>query len=204
MTQNTPAWDRIASKADEFFHENGTENVSMREILRASEQGNMSAINYHFGGREGLMLAVFRRRREALGKDRGAYLDKIEAEGRGGEIRALVEASVTPLVNHVRDSPRNSDYARFAARMTPRVDFGSRGMDEMTAADRRVLSGLRQSLSHLPAEVVSDRLDTAFSMILGVLCTYEVRREEGLIRGPDTVDALGETLIDMVTAGLTA
>lgn len=204
MTQDTSAQELIARVADRAFHEHGTERVSVRDILREAEQGNMSAVNYHFGGRDGLLRAVFRRRRERLNVDRTAYLDKAEAEGRGGDVRALVEASVYPHAKLVRESPRESDFARFAARMAPRVDYSSRAVDELQSADQRVIRGLQQALSNLPEDVVDNRIDTAFTMILGVLSAYEVRREEGLTHGPEDFDTLAETLIDMVTAGLTA
>lgn len=175
----------------------------MRDILRGSEQANMSAIKYHFGGRDGLMRAVFRRRRERLNIARSSYLDKIEAEGRGSEVRALVGAAVYPHADLIRDSPRESDYARFAARMTPRVDYSSRSIDDLLSADQRVIRGLRTALADLPEDVLDNRIDIAFNMVSGVLAAYEIRREEGLRHGPESLDVLAETLIDMVTSGLT-
>ena len=204
MSQNTSASERIASVADRSFYERGTDRVSVRDILKEAAQGDMSAINYHFGGRDGLLQAVFRRRRERLNGDRNAYLDKAEAEGRGSEVRALVEASVYPHAKLVRESPPQSDFARFAARMAPRVDYSSGAVDDLQSADQRVIRGLRHALKDLPENVLDNRIDTAFNMILGVLAAYEVRREEGLTHGPEDFDTLAETLIDMVTAGLTA
>ncbi|WP_182358458.1 TetR family transcriptional regulator [Tomitella gaofuii] len=204
MTQDTPAPERIASVADRAFFEQGTENVSLRDILREAEQSNMSAVKYYFGSRDGLLRAVFRRRRARMSATRNVLLDRLEVEGRAGDVRALIEVSVLPHAQYLREAPPASDYARFAARMTPRVDYSSDDVDHLEPADQRIIRSLRHALSGLPADVVDARIDTAFQMIVGAFAAYEARREEGLDYGPRTLDALSTTLVDMVTAGLTA
>lgn len=204
MTQDTPASERIASVADRAFFEHGTDNVSLRDILREAEQSNMSAVKYYFGSRDGLLRAVFRRRRAKMNATRDALLDALEREGRMSDVRALIEVSVFPHAQYLREAPPSSDYARFAARMTPRVDYTSADVDKLESADQRIIHGLRRALHDLPADVLDARIDTAFQMIVGVFAAYEARREEGLAYGPCTLDELSTTVIDMVTAGLTA
>ncbi|MCY1296682.1 Bacterial regulatory protein, tetR family [compost metagenome] len=47
--------------AEVLFAERGIEAVSLREIVSESGQRNSSAVKYHFGTREDLILAVIAR-----------------------------------------------------------------------------------------------------------------------------------------------
>ena len=46
--------------AEALFAERGLDGVTTREILDAAGQKNQSALQYHFGSREGLILALVR------------------------------------------------------------------------------------------------------------------------------------------------
>ncbi|CAM3023848.1 hypothetical protein RHDE110596_12740 [Prescottella defluvii] len=136
---------------------------------------------------------------------RTEFLDAAAAEGRDLGVRGLVEAVVYPIADHVRGALPHSDFARYAARMTPRIDYNSDScVATLDPADQRTIAGFRQALAHLPGTVAADRIDTAFNMIVGAFAVYETRNEESLDHGPASLDALAETLVDMVTAGLTA
>ena len=45
--------------AERLIAEHGSAIVSLRQITEAAGVSNTSAINYHFGSREALLLAVF-------------------------------------------------------------------------------------------------------------------------------------------------
>lgn len=53
---------QILDAAERLFLKDGFESVSNRAILRESGQRNLGALEYHFGGREGLLLAIEERR----------------------------------------------------------------------------------------------------------------------------------------------
>ena len=53
--------DRILDAAEAAFMRYGFEGASMRTITAAAGV-NLAAANYHFGSKEGLLCAVFRRR----------------------------------------------------------------------------------------------------------------------------------------------
>ena len=71
--------DRILDAAEALFVEHGFEGTSMRVITR-SAQANLAAVNYHFGSKDALIQAVFRRRLTALNEARLAALDQLEAQ----------------------------------------------------------------------------------------------------------------------------
>ena len=49
---------KIIAVAEKLFAECGVDGVSLNEVTRASGQRNKSALTYHFGSKEGLMLAM--------------------------------------------------------------------------------------------------------------------------------------------------
>ena len=52
--------DRILDAAERLFVEHGFEGTSMRMITGAAN-ANLAAVNYHFGSKDALIQAVFRR-----------------------------------------------------------------------------------------------------------------------------------------------
>ena len=52
----------IIETAEKMFLEQGIDAVSDRAILREAGQRNLSALKYHFGGRDGLISAIRERR----------------------------------------------------------------------------------------------------------------------------------------------
>ena len=81
---------RILDAAEELFMLHGFEGTSMR-LLTSSAGVNLAAVNYHFGSKDALIEAVFRRRLDPMNAARIAALDKLQAEAGG---RALSSALV--------------------------------------------------------------------------------------------------------------
>ncbi len=71
--------EKLIDTARQLFAERGVEHVSLREIARAAEQGNVSALQYHFGDREGLLRSVLEPYHQEVDARRNALLDHLEA-----------------------------------------------------------------------------------------------------------------------------
>ena len=69
---------RIMDHAERLFGLHGFSGTSLRMISTAAE-ANLAAVNYHFGTKESLFLAVFRRMFEVLNRERIELLDELEA-----------------------------------------------------------------------------------------------------------------------------
>ena len=69
---------RILDAAEELFMQHGFEGTSMR-TLTAKASVNLAAVNYHFGSKDALIEAVFRRRLDPMNSARIAELDRLEA-----------------------------------------------------------------------------------------------------------------------------
>lgn len=197
--------DAIVRTADRMFTESGVEEVSMRAVAAESGQRNISAIQYHFGGREGLFDAVFHRRSMGLSERRGEYLAQIDGAGRGEDVRALIEAAVLPLAEHVRDASVGSDYARFAARMTRGVDFATCGPDLVGEASYEILVRLTRVLASLSAEDAALRVGMVMNMMVAVLAAYEERCErDATARASGYFETMTSHLIDMLAGAMEA
>ena len=86
-TRSSSTRDTILDAAEQLFAHQGHDNTSMREITRAADV-NLSAVNYHFGSKDGLVQAVFQRRLSALNLERLSILNELEANAAGEPLRA--------------------------------------------------------------------------------------------------------------------
>ncbi|MEA3193077.1 MAG: hypothetical protein QOD26_1410, partial [Betaproteobacteria bacterium] len=96
---------RILDAAEELFMQHGFGGTSMRH-LTSNAGVNLAAVNYHFGSKDALIEAVFRRRLDPLNAARIAQLDALEAEagGRPIEPEALIRAFISPGLSMTEDT----------------------------------------------------------------------------------------------------
>ena len=73
---------RILDTAEGLFAEHGFPATSMRDITNAAGV-NLAAINYHFGSKESLLIAVLQRRTLPINIARLSRLDALEAAAAG-------------------------------------------------------------------------------------------------------------------------
>src|SRR5512147_418953 len=73
---------RILDAAEELFMLHGFEGTSMR-LLTAKAGANLAAVNYHFGSKDALIEAVFRRRLDPMNTARIAELERLEKDSAG-------------------------------------------------------------------------------------------------------------------------
>lgn len=190
--------------AERMFAERGIDGVSMRDIASAAGQKNNSAVQYHFGGREGLILEVFRRRMNVINRHRGEFLARLDEEGRGHEVRALVEAVVLPLADYLRTAGPHSYYAQFIARVSPLVDFTSPDLSSVTEASREVSTRLKDALTHLPRRVAAARAGLMLNMAISALAVFEQRSASKSSVANASFDEIVTHLIDMSVGALEA
>lgn len=75
VSEATGTRDRILDAAERLFAEQGFYVTTLREITQAA-QVNLAAVNYHFGSKQALVIAVFKRRLDELNADRLARLER--------------------------------------------------------------------------------------------------------------------------------
>ena len=90
---------RILDAAEELFMQHGFEGTSMRQLTTRAGV-NLAAVNYHFGSKDALIEAVFRRRLDPMNAARIAALDELEQSGRALSPEAIIRVNVgstTPM-----------------------------------------------------------------------------------------------------------
>jgi AcrR family transcriptional regulator len=131
----------LVREAERLFARRGLWQVQMREIVEAAGQRNVSAINYHFGSREGVLDEILTRHGDPTDVARGELLAVV---GRDGTTRDLVAALVVPYLAHT-GTPEGRDYLRIVAQLSSRFPgwrdeapgTGPRLVEILTILERR-------------------------------------------------------------------
>jgi len=134
--------ERLMTVAEELMATRGVDAVDLNDIRLAAGQRNRSAINYHFGNREGLVQAIRQRHGEPIDEKRNRILDALEANAEI-TIRALVEAYLTPLTNTMRTRP-GRNYVIILRDTTFRI-----GASSVLSSGMPYLSSMRRLSGHL-------------------------------------------------------
>ena len=90
MQPRTDAREKLILAAERLFAKGGFESVSLREIAAAADQRNHHAVQYHFGSREDLVVAIFRDRMAQMEARRGAMLNAAEDAAKTDDARTLI------------------------------------------------------------------------------------------------------------------
>jgi AcrR family transcriptional regulator len=92
------------------------EGVTTRQITEAARQRNTSAVSYHFGSRQGLLLELLARRGGPVDDERGRLL---AGAGRAPDLADLVRCLVVPYAALLDDAGGRS-YLRIVAQLRGR------------------------------------------------------------------------------------
>lgn len=159
--QHSDTSSRLLDVAERLFAEQGIETVSIRQIVLASGQGNLSAAHYHFGSREGLIRALLERRMVEVDSLRHQRLDCLLADGRGRDVDAIVECAVGTLVDVLLTRPWGADYLRVVAQalFNRRINLLRTLNPQALSGLTRMTSMLRELLPTLPQSEFEVRMD---------------------------------------------
>jgi TetR/AcrR family transcriptional regulator, regulator of cefoperazone and chloramphenicol sensitivity len=103
---------RLLSAAESLFAERPIESVSLREIAIRAGNGNNNAVQYHFGGKDELVQAIFAWRVEQMEVPRRRLYAQARAGGRTPDLADLVRILCLPLLDLVDDEGHHT-YAAF-------------------------------------------------------------------------------------------
>lgn len=194
---------QLIEVGERLFAERGIDAVSISELLQAARQRNKNAVSYHFGDREGLVLAIAEHRSTALNTRRAELLADVEARD-AGDVRALCACLVVPLAE-VLDNEENQ-FLGFLARY--HLDRSRRRL--VTAVDPRVTASYRdvarllRPVSGLSATDFDVRFSLVLDMIFTALASQQAQERGGDVSATSRRAQLVDNLIDCAVGSLTA
>jgi TetR/AcrR family transcriptional regulator, regulator of cefoperazone and chloramphenicol sensitivity len=115
-TRSSATKVRLLDTAEHLFARGSIAGVTTREITEAAGQKNTSAISYHFGSREGLLLELLARRGAPVDERRRALRDTL---GVAPELPELVDCLVVPY-SALLLNPEGRSYLRIVAQLRGR------------------------------------------------------------------------------------
>jgi AcrR family transcriptional regulator len=196
--------DKLIDAAARLFAERGIESVSLAEIERESGQRNTSAVQYHFGGRDDLLLAILEQYVPVLRARRLELLTIAETDG--SDARAAAEAIVRPVTELAQRGWRERAYLQIGSELTGTLDRAPRKIRDLLreTAGYEAMALLATRCPPLPAEIWAERSRLMYPFI-GRAAADRARRLDQ--RGEKDVlvdDRFVDNLVDMLLGAMTA
>jgi AcrR family transcriptional regulator len=188
--------------ARRMFASDGIHQVPLKRIIETAGQRNASALHYHFGGRDGLLMAITERHDVAIELERATMLDRLEAAGHLDDVRALVEALVVPFA-HELTTDEGREYLRIVEQLVGLFDLWDIEVASGPTGAQRVFHHIEQQLRELDAAVRHERITLFLSMVTEALAT-RARRLDGDRAPALDHDAFVRNLVDMCVGALLA
>ncbi len=201
---------RILDAAEEQFMQHGFEGASMR-MLTAKAEVNLAAINYHFGSKDALIEAVFRRRLDAMNAERIAELDQLEKDAAGKAltpdaiIRAFIGASLR-MIEDARGGGRNFIRLLGRAYTEPAKPIRQLIGQMYAPAMERFKAAFSKALPELPKDELVWRMHFMFGTLAYTLAATDTVQLIAGAKPEDRYDArvLQGRLTAFMSAGLLA
>jgi len=195
---------RILDAAEELFMQHGFEGTSMR-LLTGKAGVNLAAVNYHFGSKDALIEAVFRRRLDPMNTERIAALERLEDPSPEDIIRAFVGPSLR-LIEDAKGGGRN--FIRLLGRTYTEPAKTIRALiGQMYApAMQRYKAALERALPQMPPDELVWRMHFMFGTLAYTLAATDTVQLIAGCKPEDRHDArlLEDRLTAFLAAGLGA
>jgi AcrR family transcriptional regulator len=199
---------RILDAAEELFMLHGFEGTSMR-LLTGKAGVNLAAVNYHFGSKDALIEAVFRRRLDPMNAARIAALEALEAAGRPLSPETIIRAFVGEGLRMIEDTKTGGrSFIRLLGRTYTepakpiRVLIGQLYAPAM----ERYKAAFERALPQMPREELVWRMHFMFGTLAYTLAATDTVQLIAGCKPEDRYDArlLEDRLTAFLAAGLTA
>jgi AcrR family transcriptional regulator len=200
MAIETP--DLILGVAERLFAEHGVDQVSLAQINREAGQRNRSAINYHFGSKQSLLLAILEKHEEGLERERHRLLQELERAGRVG-VREVARALVEPLAAKLADPEGGHAYLQIVSQLVghPRLSLYERHLFTIAARSDRVARLFAKARDTIGPELWTARSLLVTGLLYHSLADYARLSRSDATRVPvPPAKVFVQGLIDGITA----
>lgn len=173
--------------AERLFAERGVDRVSVAEINQTAAQKNRSAVQYHFGGKHGLLEAIVERHSVGV---QSAWLDMLAVLERNGvdDAWSILEVLVLPMVRRLDDPDNGREYILVASQLVGHPKFSlfeapARGFEGATEMATRLMKKV-----DLPPALLELRMYRVMETLFHSVADY------ARTRGSDARPAIGREL----------
>ncbi|MFE1320098.1 TetR/AcrR family transcriptional regulator [Kitasatospora phosalacinea] len=183
----------LIRSAERLFAAHGVHGAQLREVVRRAGQANPSAVQYHFGSREGLLDAVMAERQQRTERALTERLPRPEGRPLDELLRALIDAEATEL-----RTERGRDCLRISTQVSHRSGIRERRPHAGLAGTlywRLILELEAPLLPLAPEPVRLERIDLALTLIGAALA----ERARQLAEGEHTLSDDRAYLADLVS-----
>ncbi|MCB1614373.1 MAG: helix-turn-helix transcriptional regulator [Pseudomonadales bacterium] len=156
--------------AEKLFAECGIDGVSLNEVTRASAQRNKSALTYHFGSKEGLMLAIIDKHAPGIIEKRNKLLQEVLDSG-DVTLEKIIRAAIEPVIQKLDDKDGGVYFLKIVAQLASNKSNFSlfEERPEYLSSDDALMRALRDLTADMPEDLRMMRMMQAFSMLFHTL-----------------------------------
>lgn len=196
---------RILLAAEALFATHGMESVSTRMIAREAGQRNHSALQYHFGDKDGLLEAILNFRIAPINQERLRRLDAVKKRGRKISIEDLVRVFVEPFAAELLKPLSETAYVSLLAQLyayQPGREMFARNRAR-TRALHDITSLLIKAMQPLPVTVIHLRLQLLGRLTISTIAEWDdARRNHSIELDEHSLTWRTNSLVDFLVGGL--
>jgi AcrR family transcriptional regulator len=168
---------RLLDAAETLFADHGIAETSLRDITTHAE-ANLAAVNYHFGGKDGLLAAVFDRRLRPVNQERLELLDAFESAAGADSVplAQILYANLAPPFRMLDESGESGEsgqrFMRIVARINadPSSSIHQAFLRHFDGIRARFLAALGRALPELEATEVERRFHYSLAAMFHTFC----------------------------------
>ena len=201
----TTTREKLLDAAARLFAERGIDAVSTAEIVRTAGQRNMSAVHYHFGSRDGVLVALLERHIPDI-RARRVELLELATGARGNDPRPAAEAIVRPVTEFAQRGWRERAYLQYGTELSQQLDRVPFEIQTLL----RETSGyeawdlLRARCREVPARIWHERREICTAFIGRAAADRAARLDRGGEHPVLSDDLFVDNLVDMLIAAMSA
>ncbi|GAT08368.1 TetR family transcriptional regulator [Mycolicibacterium novocastrense] len=171
------AKQQLVLTAERLFAQRGLDGVPLRQIGTEAAMANKSAVQYHFGSKEGLIQAILLHRLEHLTQRRRL----LAARAPSDDLRAIVEAHQLPLIEMAEDE--SCFYVSFLEQLL-RYDSSASPLaslpEEHQKSHREYVRRVGDTTRHIPRPIRDERIHRVSAMCVHACADRHRYRAFGL------------------------
>jgi AcrR family transcriptional regulator len=172
--------EQLILTAERLFAVHGIDAVSLRQISVEAGNANNSAVQYHFGSKEGLVRAIFEYRIPHLTRRRRLLVAEATSRGAENDLRTCIECYLLPVVEEAEAD--DGYYLMFLAQLQ-RYGIGETPFDRLPemlrATTRGFMTRVADLLVDIPEPVRSNRVAGAMTICLHASADRQRSRRHG-------------------------